>query len=403
VSHSPAARRVPDVLSRRRPTWLEIDLDALAANFRVLSEAAGGRPLWCVVKAEAYSHGAMACSRTLERAGAAGLVVALPEEGMALRRGGIRLPILLSGPLPAGGADPLLEHDITPALSRTEDLRRLEDAAARRGARASFHLEVDSGMTRMGLPPHRVDAFMQAAAGCTHCHLEAVFSHLASVHEPGDEAARRQLECFSDTVRHVRKLAGRDVPSHLASSPALCGFPQAACDMARPGLLLYGVSPAPTLNPPAGLAPVLSLRASLVLIQEVPAGVRVGYGGTWTSPADTCLGVISLGYADGLWRDCAGQAEAILDGKRVPYVGAVNMDLAQIDLGVGRHAQPGDVVTIIGCHGGEAITLEELATRTGRTVYEWLTNLGGRVPRLTYRSGRLDHVWTPIGSLSMEC
>ena len=173
--------------------------------------------------------------------------------------------------------------------------------------------------------------------------------------------------------------------------------------MARPGLLLYGVSPAPTLQPPASLAPVLSLRATLVLLQEVTAGVPVGYEGTWAAPADTRLGVISAGYADGLWRDCAGRAEAILNGERVPYVGAVNMDLAQVDLGTRLRAHPGDVVTIIGRHGDAAISLEELAGRTGRTAYEWLTTLGGRVPRLTYKAGRLDHVWTPTGSLRMEC
>jgi len=394
--------RVPGVLARRRATWLEIDLDALAANFRVLADAAGHRPLWCVVKADAYGHGAMDCSLTLESAGAAGLVVALPEEGIALRRGGIGLPILLSGPLPAGGVDPLLEHEIMPALSRVDDLHRLDAAAAQRGHGASFHLEIDSGMTRMGLPLRDLDAFMEVAAGCSHCHLQAVFSHLASVHAPGDAAARRQLERFGTAVRRVRELAQRDIPSHLASSPALCAFPQAACDMARPGLLLYGVSPAPTLDPPTGLAPVLSLRATLVLLQEVAAGVPVGYEGTWTSPAGTRLGVISAGYADGLRRECAGKAEAILNGERVPYVGAVNMDLAQVDLGLRARAQPGDVVTIIGRHGEDAITLEELTARTGRTAYEWLTGLGGRVPRLTYKSGCLDHVWTPTGSLQME-
>ncbi len=403
MSQSPSALQVPDVLARRRPTWLEIDLDALTANFRVLSAEADGRPLWCVVKADAYGHGALDCSLALENAGAAGLVVALPEEGIALRRGGISLPILLSGPLPAGGAAPLVEHDIMPALSRVDDLRRLEDAAALSGRTAAFHLEIDSGMTRMGLSPEDLDTFMEVAAGSSHCRLQAVFSHLASVHDPGDEAARRQLEQFTSAVIRVRELAQRDIPCHLASSPALCGFPLAACDMARPGLLLYGVSPSAALNPPASLAPVLSLRATLVLLQKVTAGVPVGYEGTWTSPADTRLGVISAGYADGLWRDCAGQAEAILNGERVPYVGAVNMDLAQVDLGSRLSACPGDVVTIIGRHGEDAITLEELASRTGRTVYEWLTTLGGRIPRLTYKSGRLDHVWTPTSSLQMEC
>lgn len=395
--------RVPAALARRRPTWLEIDLDALAANFRALQAAAGGRPLWCVVKADAYGHGALDCARALASAGAAGLVVALPEEGMALRREGIRLPILLSGPFPGAGPAPLLDHDIMPALSRVDDLILLQEEAARRDSPASFHLEIDSGMTRMGLPPANLDAFMAILAASSHCRLAAVCSHLASVHAPDDEPARRQLERFRQTVARVRELTGRQVPCHLASSPALCDFPQAACDMARPGLLLYGVSPSPSLQLPAGLVPVLSLRATLVLLQDVAPGVPVGYEGTWAPAVATRLGIISAGYADGLWRDCAGRAEAILDGERVPYVGAVNMDLAQVDLAAVPQAGPGDVVTIIGGHGEQAITVDELATRTGRTVYEWLTSLGGRVPRLTYKQGRLEHVWTPTGTLQVEC
>jgi len=234
----------------------------------------------------------------------------------------------------------------------------------------------------MGLDPDDLDSFMEVAAACGNCRLQAVLSHLASVSRPADQGARRQVTLFSDMVARVRGAAGRPVPAHMASSPALCGFPDAAFDMVRPGLLLYGVSPAPDLLPPAPLLPVLSFRASVILTRAVAAGVPVGYEGTWCPPADTRLAVISAGYADGLLRDAAGRAEALLRGRRLPYVGSVNMDMAQLDAGRSPDASPGDVVTLIGRDGDEAIRVEELAQRTGRTAYEWLTSLGARVPRI---------------------
>lgn len=388
MSVSPSRPVVPGELAGRRPTWIEIDLDALVANFHALSAAAGGRPVWCVVKADAYGHGADACGLALAGAGAAGLVVALPEEGIRLRQAGVQIPILLSGPFPADGADVLLEHDLTPAISRAEDLLLLEAAAGRAGTKAGFHLELDTGMTRMGLDPADLGSFMAAAASCGNCHLQAVLSHLASVSCPADDGARRQQALFSDLVDQIRRAVARHVPAHMASSPALCGFPDAVFDMVRPGLLLYGVSPAPALLPPAPLLPVLSFRASVILTRTVPAGVPVGYEGTWLTPTATRLAVISAGYADGLLRDAAGRAEALLGGQRLPYVGCVNMDLAQLDAGCCPGAAPGDVVTVIGRDGGDAIRVEELAERTGRTAYEWLTSLGARVPRIIRPRGK---------------
>jgi len=373
---------VPPELAGRRPTWIEIDLDALVTNFKALTGAAEGRPVWCVVKANAYGHGAVECALALTAAGAAGLVVALPEEGVALRQAGIEIPILLSGPLPADGAAVLVEYRLTPAISRAEDLLVLDAAAARSRTQAGFHLELDTGMTRMGLDPANLDSFLSTMASSHNCHLQAVLSHLASVSHPADDSARRQQMLFTDLMKRIRGVVAGAIPAHMASSPAICGFPGAAFDMVRPGLLLYGVSPSPSLVPPAALRPVLSLRASVILEREVQAGVPVGYEGTWSPATPTRVVVISAGYADGLLRDVAGRAEALVSGKRLSYVGSVNMDLAQLDAGPSPDVSPGDVVTLIGSDGGDVISVEELAERTGRTSYEWLTGLGARVPRI---------------------
>lgn len=391
------------MLAGRRGAWLEVDLDALAHNFRVVHASAQGRPLWCVVKADAYGHGAVACARTLESVGAHGLVVALPEEGVALRRSGIHLPILLSGPLPVDGAQVLLEHNLTPTLSRLEDLQRLQSCAAKAGKTAAFHLELDSGMSRMGLPLDELDSFLLALRSASFCRLEAVLSHLASVSHPDDPAAQSQLERFQSSLAAVRSATAPDIPAHLASSPAICGFPAAACDMLRPGLLLYGITPAQGLQPLEGLEPVLSFRATVVLVRPIPKGKAVGYEGTWVSSTPTSLAVICAGYADGLLKDVSGKAGALHQGQLLPYVGAVNMDLAQLDAGSHPAIDPGDVVTLIGRDGDRQVLVEDLVSTTGRSAYEWLTSLGARVPRILLRDGRPEAVYTPADGPPAAC
>ena len=396
----PAAGDVASIVSRlvgRRPTWIEIDLDALSANLRTLATACGGRPVWAVVKADAYGHGAVHCGRSLVAAGATGLVVALPEEGLALRRAGIDTPILLSGPLPAGGAGPLVEECIIASVSSVADLHDLEAAARALGRPAAYHVELDTGMTRMGLAPSELASFLQAAASAAHCRLEGIASHLASIENAGGPEARGQLERMRATVEQIRTALHTAVPAHLASSPAVCAFPGAFLDAVRPGLLLYGVRPHPRLAASPGLRPVLALRAAVALVRDVAADTPIGYNGTYRTESATRVAVIAAGYADGLQRTVAGRAEALLAGRRRPYRGAVNMDLAQLDLGAGTAARAGQIATIIGADGEVSVTLEELAERTGTSPYQWLTGLGARVPRVYLVGGAIDGVYTPLG------
>ena len=370
-------------LAGRRPAWLEIDGPALAANLHALRRAVGGRPVWAVVKADAYGHGTRLCAPVLEAAGAAGFVVALPEEGVALRTAGIRAPILLSGGLPADGADVLLAHDISLSLSDPAQLILLEEAAQRVGRVAGFHLEIDTGMTRLGLDLAALDEFLRRLGGAPSCRLDAVLSHLAPIAEPGGEVARRQLADLAASLDRVARATGRRPTAHLAASPALCGFADAWLDAVRPGMLLYGIRPAAHLEPPAGLAPVLAWRAAVLLVREVPAGTPVGYEGTFRTTRRSRVAVLCVGYGDGLRREVAGHAWAIWRGQRLPYIGLVNMDLAQVDATEVADLRAGDIVTLVGEDGGAGIRIDDLARLTGRTAYEWVTGLAARLPRLS--------------------
>ena len=386
-------------LAGQRATWIEIDLDALAANLRAVATACGGLPVWAVVKADAYGHGATHCARTLVAAGAAGLVVALPEEGITLRRAGLEeVPILLSGPLPCGGAGPLITHDLIASISSVADLHALEAAAHAASKAAAYHLELDTGMTRLGLSPADLGTFLEATARAPSCRLAGVMSHLAPIKDASGPVARRQLDLLVEATRRIRRKLGVDVPVHLASSPALCSFPDAYLEAVRPGLLLYGIRPDPGLAGPPGLRPVLSLRAVVALVREVPPGTAIGYEGKYTTVDNVRVALLAAGYADGLAPGLAGRAEALLGGRRFPYRGAVNMDLAQLVLQRDVQVEAGAIATLIGQDGDERITVEELAARTGRSAYQWLTGLGARVPRVYTVDGAPHTVQVPLGS-----
>ncbi|MFQ5720021.1 MAG: alanine racemase [Acidobacteriota bacterium] len=395
TSGRPDLRNILGLLAGRRATWAEIDLDALRDNLTAVRAHCGDRPIWAVVKADAYGHGASACARTLVSAGASGLVVALPDEGVALRAAGIEAPILIAGALPTGAVDILIDHDLMPALSSVRDLDRFAAAASRRECRPTYHLELDTGMTRMGLSPADLPAFLDAAGRTGRCEMGAVFSHLAGVHDPAGAGARSQLARLQELAGQVVHRLGHAVPCHLAASPAVCAFDEAWLDGIRPGLLLYGVRPDEALTPPAGLRQVLSLRTAVALVRQVPAGRAVGYDGTFVTPSATRIAVLSAGYADGLNRAAAGRAEALLGGNRCPYRGAVNMDLAQVDVGPRTAVEDGSIATLIGTDGEDRITIEELADRTERTPYEWLTGVGARVPRIYIEHHEITGSYTP--------
>lgn len=363
-----------------RPTWAEVDLDALAHNLRVIRARIDGVPVMAVVKADAYGHGAVPVARRLEREGVDWLGVALVEEGIALRRAGVTTPILvLDGFLP-DQADALLSHALTPAVYRAEQAQALDAAARARGRPAEAHLKIDSGMGRLGVPAPDVAAFATTLRPLTALRLTGVFSHLAAADKRADPYTGEQAQTFLKAVAALRACGFEPGLLHLANSAAILNHRSTWMGLARPGLLLYGYHPSRGRETIA-VKPILTLRSAIIDLRDLPAGASVGYDRAWKADAPSRVATLAIGYADGLPRAAGNRARVLLHGRPAPVVGRVSMDLTTIDVTAHPEARLGDLATIIGRDGDALASAEDLAHAAGTITWEILARLGPRVTR----------------------
>ncbi|WP_380167187.1 alanine racemase [Jannaschia sp. R86511] len=363
-----------------------VDLDAVASNVGSMTRRTG-RPLLAVVKADAYGHGLVQVARAALAGGAAWLGVAQLDEALRLRAAGVDAPLLawlLSvEPAPVAAA---LRQQVTLGLSHAGQLDVVLDAARASGQVADVHVKVDTGLLRNGVPMAELPAFARALAEAERAGLVAVggvFSHLAWADSPGHATVDRQARLFAEAVDVVRAAGLAPTWRHLSNSAATLTRPDLHLDLVRPGLAVYGLSPVPDIAGPAelGLRPALSLRTRLVLTKPVRAGEGVSYGHAWTAPHDTVLGLVPLGYADGLPRSATGRAQMWLAGRRVPVVGRICMDQVVLDLGPGAADQVGDEVVVMGAGELGEPTAEDWAVAAGTISYEIVARLGSRLPR----------------------
>jgi alanine racemase len=381
LSESGAAGATPGHGARAR---IEIDLDALERNFRRLARHVAPAGVLPVVKADAYGHGAVEVAHALEPLGAAGFAVARVEEGAALRESGVRARILVCSPVHPGWLGELARHDLTPVVSALEQLDALEEFALASGWRPAIHLKLDTGMHRLGMPESQVEAAFARLRGSRLVRWEGLMSHLADAELAESATNERQQRAFEAALARLLPGERERLSVHLANSAGAVRLPGSRFDLVRPGLALYGECPWPA-GAELGLEPVLALRGRIVQVQEVAAGEKVGYGGRWQAARASRIAVVGIGYADGYpWR-AGNRAEALVDGRRVPVVGAVSMDLMALDV-TGVAAATGDEVTLIGRQGGATIPVGELAERAGTISYEVLCHLRLRLPRAWLRS-----------------
>ena len=369
----------------QRPTRIHVDLDALAGNLRTIRTQVGV-PVMAIVKANAYGHGLVPVARHLQGQGVEHLGVAFLEEGIALRRAGISLPILVLGGIFGPQAAEFITHDLDITVSSLDKLRQVEAAAQALGRKAVIHLKIDTGMERIGVHSYSARPFIEAAVASKWCVLKAIYSHLACADDPGSAMTALQLERFLEACGHFDRLGAPMPLRHLANSGGVLHFPHTWLDMVRPGITLYGVLPDPASQPTIALQPALSLVSQVVYFKVVKAGNTVSYGATWAPATDTRVVTVPIGYGDGYPRALSSRGEVLVRGQRWPVVGRVCMDQCMVDLGARGTAYNEDEVVLIGQQGDSAITAEAVAQAAGTIPYEILTGLNQRIPRV-YHTG----------------
>jgi alanine racemase len=378
----------------QRPTHAAIDLAALAANYAEAARLAGGREVIGVVKADAYGHGAVPVARRLLAAGCRTLAVATVAEAATLRGAAIAAPILLLGGVhDAAEAEDVAELGVMPVVQHAGHVPLLRKVARERGRALPVHVEVDTGMARMGLSPEEAPTLLEAIAREPGLALDGVYTHLACADETDLSATRRQLQLFGEVLAASQARGVSPPCVHVANSAALLAsaaladaLPRAV-NAVRPGLMLYGVCPAPHLAEKATLTPVMSLRTRVANVRMVRRGEPVGYGATFRAKQRGRIATLPIGYADGVPWSLGNRGHVLLRGRRVPIAGRVSMDLVTLDVGEAP-VELGDPVLVFGVtapngNGERArLPVEQVAEAAGTMPYELLVRVGSRVPRI---------------------
>ncbi|KDQ69014.1 alanine racemase [Streptomyces halstedii] len=364
----------------------EIDLAALRANVRVLRERASGAQLMAVVKSDGYGHGAVPCARAAQEAGAAWLGTATPQEAFALREAGIGGRLMCWLWTPGGPWREAVEADIDVSVSAMWALREVVAAAGAAGRTARVHLKADTGLGRNGCQPADWPELVSAARAAEEAgalRIVGLWSHFACADEPGHPSIEAQLTVFRDMVAYAEKEGVRPEVRHIANSPATLTVPESHFDLVRTGIAVYGLSPSPELGTPAdlGLRPVMTLSASLALVKEVPPGHGISYGHHCTTSAETTLALVPVGYADGVPRHASGRGPVLIDGTVRTIAGRVAMDQFVVDLG-GETPEPGARAVLFGPGDQGEPGAEDWAAAADTIVYEIVTRIGRRVPRI---------------------
>ena len=363
-----------------RPTVAQIDLDALAFNFRQLQKRVPKEvKILAVVKADAYGHGALPVSRRLEKLGVEYLGVAIAEEGIALRKGGVKAPILVLGGTYGGDIEKILQFKLTPVVFHKETLKSISKFAQRGKKKAKVHIKVDTGMGRLGVPSPLWPNFLKEISHFPKVEIEGILSHFSMNEE---DYTKHQWDQFLGAVKCAEELGIHCKYHHMASSAMLASSSYYPGNLVRPGMLLYGSYPSPALRNLIPLKPVMTLKTRIHFLKPVPSGFRISYGGTFVTRRESLIATLPIGYADGYSRYLSNRGEVLVGGKRVPVVGKVCMDFIMVDVTDIPKVSIGDEAVLIGSQGKESITAEEMADRMNTISYEVFCSIGKRVPRI---------------------
>ena len=369
----------------------EINLAAFRANLAAIKQRVGASEVMVVVKADGYGHGMLACAREARAAGAGWLGVATPAEALALREAGDTGRVLAWLYGPDEDITPLVAADVDVSAQSTQQLSRLVAGAATAERRARVHLKIDTGLSRNGAAARDWPELCAAAAEAVRAgalEVVGVWSHFAAADEPGHPSVPIQLAAFQRAYEQARAVGLEPALRHLGNSAGALVVPEARFDLVLVGIAAYGIDPAPGIAARAGveLRPVMTLRAQLANVKQIEPGAGVSYGWTWRAQEQTVVGLVPLGYADGIPRHASDVGHVGWRGSQVPVRGRICMDQFVVELGRDAHAAVGDEVIVFGPGDQGEPTAEDWARWCGTIGYEIVTRLGARVPR-TYLGG----------------
>ncbi|MFW6022428.1 MAG: alanine racemase [Halanaerobiaceae bacterium] len=364
-----------------RPVWAEINLDNLIYNYRKIKVLLKEETkIMAVVKADAYGHGMIPVATTLRDQGVDRLGVALPEEGVELRKAGIELPIHILGEVLKDQYKIVVENELIPTVARLDSAEKLNEIARQKKKTVTVHIKIDTGMGRIGVQSEETLDFIKKINSLDNIYLEGLMTHFSTADESNKEYTHQQWGNFKKAIKILKK-NGINIPlKHAGNSAAVIDLPEYQLDMVRPGISLYGSSPSAKVRK-IGLKPVLSWKAKIDFLKVVPPGKAISYGATYITKKTSKIATIPLGYADGYSRLLSNKGHVLVKGQKAPIVGVICMDQFMIDVTHIDDVKIGDEIVLLGKQGSNEITAVELADLVGTINYEIFCNISRRVPR----------------------
>ena len=390
-------RELQEKLESYQRVWAEVDLDAIWENMVHMKEnIAENTKILAVIKTDGYGHGGVPIAKMLEQLDFMfGYAAATYEEAHVLREAGVKKPILILGYTFPYCYEELIREEIRPAVYRRDTVEELVAAAAKVGQKAKVHIKVDTGMGRIGITPDEEGLeFVRFLMGHPELEVEGIFTHFAKSDEEDKTSAYHQLALFQEFIDRIQTELGLTIPvKHCSNSAAILEMPQANMDMVRAGITTYGLYPSEEVSKDiVPLRAAMSLYSHIVYCKTIHAGQSVSYGGFFTAQKDTRVATIPVGYGDGYPRSLSGKGYVLIRGKKAPILGRVCMDQFMVDISEIPGVMEGDKVTLLGVDGTERITAEELGELSGRFNYEFVCDLGKRIPRVYRQHGEITEV-----------
>lgn len=382
-------------------TWAEISLNAIEHNYNVIrNKVADDTKVCCVIKADGYGHGAVELSQIYEKLGADFFAVSNIDEGIEIRKGGSKLPIVILGYTPVSEAKNLANYDISQAVFSLEYAKELSKKCVEDDCICKMHIKVDSGMSRIGFMcqefPRDEYSIEEICEACClpNLEVEGLFTHFCVSDEDaeGREFTNKQYENFIHVRDSLKKRGVEISVVHCSNSGAIEDYPETCCDMVRAGIILYGLAPSSKLADRLDLVPAMTLKTVVAFVKEVQKGATISYGRTFTADKKMKIATVPIGYADGFIRQNAKDGYMVINGKKAKIVGRICMDQTMLDVTDIEEVKTGDEVVVFGTGENGEPTADSLAENTGTINYETVCLVGKRVPRIYIKDGKIENV-----------